>query len=387
MQQQFDPDSVRQEITRQLHAILTAPNDAELTVNRQQLVREIEAIGAWDTYQCEWYGFEMRKWLRKRWESAAFADAAAASKEATKLRQIQDTLTRLVTENRESHFESPRVAADVMGLLKDRMNAELFGHGCGYALEAIEKGPRVRREGPRKALHKDCELLAGKRKQMWAAYQEAAKENRGYDERMQLDLALLSTAPRDELRRMRSLFFGRRSLPWWLDGRLELIAFARTRPDIWESCDSSLRESLYPGRTVAGIVGRIGGKGHRVGQAASVLRDNRGVACKVYTWHMREGAGFGVELLAPLDSRIRCIHLRLRTSSGREPAESTWLTGRVMCLSGRMLHWTKTCRDGVVGVELETVGKPLPESGPLVLVDLFTQQVLEPVEGATYRDE
>jgi hypothetical protein len=387
MQQHFDPDSVRQEKTRQLHAILTEPNDAEPTVSRHQLVREIQAIGAWDTYQCEWDGFEMRKWLRKRWESAAFADSAAASNEARKLLQIQDTLSRLVTDTRESHLKSPGVAADVMGLIRDRMNAELFAHGCGYALETIEKGSRVRRDGTRKALNNDCERLASKRKQMWAAYQAAAGDNRGYDERMQLELALLSLVPRDELRRMRSLFFGRRSLPWWLDGRLELIAFARTRPDIWESCESSLSEYPYPGPTVAKIVGRIGGKGHRAGQTASVLRDNKGVRCRVYTWRMREGAGFEVELLAPLDIGKRCIHLRLRTSSGREPAESTWLTGRVMCLNGLMLHWTKTCRDGVVGVELATVGEPMPKSGPLVLVDLFTQHVLEPVDGATYRDE
>jgi hypothetical protein len=131
----------------------------------------------------------------------------------------------------------------------------------------------------------------------------------------------------------------------------------------------------------------IGGSGNLV--ETPIETRYRGDLCRVYSWKIEsdDREVFRVELLTPVNGSGRRIKLQLWTQDGARPAESSWLMGRMMMLNGLMLHWTRMCRDSVVSAELPSRGNPLPQEGTFVLVDLYTQRVLEPVESVAYRDE
>jgi len=219
------------------------------------------------------------------------------------------------------------------------------------------------------------------------AYEQCLDEICLYDEELRRGQMMIAGAPLSELREIRSLFFGKRVLPWWLDGRVELMAMARTHPDAWQLCEATLREGYLTDRLVTQIMMHIGGSGNPVG--TPVKTRYRGDLCRVYSWEIEsdDREACRIELLTPANRSGRRIKLQLRTRDGTRPAESSWLMGRMMMLNGLMLHWTRTCRDSVVSAELPSRGNPLPKKGTFVLVDLYTQRVLEPVESVAYRDE
>lgn len=372
MQDRFDPDTNREEVTRKLHADLQYRLEPQWTGTAEQLTGLLESIGAWDAFQCEWEGFgKVREW--KEFVVFVISDHADPA-----IRQLRNTVLRArtvaesrIVKQREGNgtlFDDCSVESALI-VLKDRMRIELMAHGWEVALRQLAAAGR-------QTLHS----FSDEESCSWQnAYNECLKEIYTYDMVVRRGQAILANTPPSELRAMRSLLFGKRVLPWWLDGRVEVMSLAKTFPGAWRMCEASIRECGFTDRLVAEIMRYVDGAGNRV--ADGVDRWFGGGLSRSYKWEIEKDDGEVclVELLAPRNTSGSRVRLRLRTKDGMEPAESSWLMGRVMMLNGLMFHWTRTHCDSMVSAELPTKGNPLPKEGRFVLVDLFTMRVLKPV--------
>jgi hypothetical protein len=373
MHDHFDPDTYREEVTRRLHANLQDRFEPQWTGTAEQLAGLLEAIGAWDAFQCEWEDFgkghEWKKFLV--FAISGHADPAIRQLRKTVLGARRVAESHIVRQREgngalldEYSVESARI------VLKDRMRIELMAHGWEVALRQLAA------EGRQTLLS----LSDGESCSWRNAYDDCLEEICTYDMVVRRGQAILANTPLSELRAMRSLLFGKRVLPWWLDGRVEVMSLARTCPGAWRMCETSIRECGFTDRLVAEIMRYVDGAGNRV--AHGIDSWFRGDASYSYKWEIEKDDGevYLVELLAPKHASGKRIQLRLRTQDGMAPTESSWLMGRMMMLNGLMFHWTRTRWDGMVSAELPNKGNPLPKKGRFVLVDLFTTRVLKPLD-------
>jgi hypothetical protein len=371
MYDRFDPDTHREEVTRQLHTELQYRLKSQWTGTAEQLTGLMESIGAWDAFQCEWEDFgQGREW--KEFVASAISDHADPA-----IQQLRKTVLR-ARKFAESHIVKQREGnggrlhedsgESALIVLKDRMRIELMAHGWEVASRQLAAEGR-----------KTLQSFSDEESSPWRnAYDQCLEEICSYDMVVRRGQAILANTPLSELRAMRSLLFGKRVLPWWLDGRVEVMSLARKYEGAWRMCEAAVQECGFTDRLAAQIMRYVEGAGTRV--ADGVDSWFRGDLSYAYKWEIEKDDGeiYLVELLAPRNTSGQRIRLRLRTQDGMKPAESSWLMGRMMMLNGLMFHWTRTCRDSMVSAELPYKKNPLPKKGRFVLVDLFTTRALKP---------
>jgi len=370
MPERFDLDKHQEDISCDVYSALNSCITLQGTVAEGQLDRVMESIGAWDTYQCERENFgKGDKWKELLASVVShYADTAIQRLQKT-VRKARGFVESCISKQRDANGSLPdETSESALIAIKDRMRIELMAHGWDVALResaALNKQKR--------GSFDDDDSSPWR-----AAYDQCLNDICSYDMILRRGQAILATAPACELRSMRSLLFGKRALPWWLDGRVELMTLARACPGAWRVCDASLRECGLSDRLIAEVMRYVGGSGN--GVESGIERWCRGDLCDSYSWEIQndDREVHRVELLAPRNASGKRIRLQLKTRDGTRPAESSWLMGRMMMLNGLMFHWTKIHRDSVVSAELPNKGNQLPRKGRFVLVDLFTLRVLEP---------
>jgi hypothetical protein len=386
MNEVFDCRRYRADVAERLRSALDACSRWR-TATAQELWGAIQATG-----EKQRYGFGNEEiQLRQLWPRPALAEAdrwlpEAVNEGAVRCKALRQLAQRVLGDEGVEAVLAKAGQSEVESLLAERSRLDAASEGVEQILErtAVEyrkamSAGHVSKQG----------LSRIETAHRW--YFESIETLNAVDELIEKRLDVASTATLGTaLSETRSLIRKTASLPWWLDGTLELVAFAKTQSRAWEIVQPLLKEGVGEGfrELVFRNIERIGPQADQY-ESFPV----QGEASKrVYEWALVGPADdrYRLQLLAPLPSRrARTLEMRVvdkrggasrdwhsAKKQGTDPASPAWLPGRIMMLEGVAFRWIES-RDGREVYAKVTATLDLVP-GPLVLVDCGTNQVLKP---------
>jgi hypothetical protein len=192
----------------------------------------------------------------------------------------------------------------------------------------------------------------------------------------------------------RSLIPSKSVLPFFLDGTLELVEFAKKDRRVWAIAQPLLKEGMGEDFREA-IFSNVEAAGTREKNRLKSLETPGGELKRVYEWRLSgpERVPYRLQLVTPSPSRRkRVMEMRVRplnsmkdeAESGRQPQgilSPSWLAGRLMILEGVVFRWVASRAGSSCEAKATAVLDPSIDlsDDPMILVDCQTNEILQPL--------
>jgi hypothetical protein len=277
---------------------------------------------------------------------------------------------------------------DVEKLVGDRLRLDAAVVGLEWILGRVAASQRAwKRKGGELGHH--VRVI----EKVFLQYGECLGILNAVDELFVQRLELVSLAARgNRLNGARAIMQARGDMPWWLDGTLELIEFAKTQKRAWQVVQPLIKEGV--GDRFRDLIFENIDRDGPLEDRFQRVETPSGEQKRIYEWTLwgPQNQPYRLQLITPPPSRrSRLLKMRVvnatakgSRSLGRQPdrqeevASPSWLAGRLMILEGVVFRWI-TSSDGR-DVTAQTAATLDLGPGPLVLVDCAINSVLEPYQ-------